>query len=361
MATRSRISNADLKKTSITFKTTSRELDRHPWHNPTTLIPSECEVLFIPKKDGKPDMENSYTRVARYMPGMRSIWQDEWSDIDVAKKGKKLKLTYGYLDVDVVNRNLLEYLRTSAYNEGNVETNINSSYLYKEINHEFDAKKAVKNERNVSAARNFVLNGDIDGVRAIALALATNKGQISSIHGMDEWTLRNSLRGVAEKNPDAFLGKMEDGSIKNKVTIVEALQKGLILADEVEGTISWASNNEIILEAAEGMSPIDYFAELSVNNDEYKNLLGNIKGMLNEANVTPRVAEAKAESLSWDETLVAEALESGTLIQKGQWFIVPGKEKDDDALFSTQGKKKLKVSILENEDNLIGLLSAKSS
>ncbi len=98
MSAKSNVRNSDLKKTSVTFQTTSRPRDRYPYYNPTSLIPSECEVSFIPKDaNGVPQPDKAYTRVARYMPGMKSIWQDEWSDIDAEKRGKKLKLSFGFL------------------------------------------------------------------------------------------------------------------------------------------------------------------------------------------------------------------------------------------------------------------------
>lgn len=358
MNTRAKIRNSDLKKTSITFKTSAKMLDRYPWYNPTTLIPSECEVLFIPKDEkGMPDEVNAYTRVARYLAGAKSIWEDEWTDIDKAKKGKKLKLTYGVVSVDVKNRNLLAYWRAAAYNGANENTNIDSSVLYHEINHEFDAEASIKVERDKQAAMNFVLNGDIAGIRAIALALATTKAAINDIHNMDEFSLRNLMRGPATRNPTDFLGKMKDGSIKNKVLIVQALQKGMIKVDEDKGIITWAANGEVIVEAASGMSPIDYFAELSVENDMYMRLLDNIRERLNKAKEAPVETSA---AVSWDEALINESLVNGNLTQKGHWFIIPGETKEDEAIFSMQGLKKLKVAVINNEDNLIALLSAKA-
>lgn len=359
MNTKTKIRNSDLKKTSITFKTSSRMLDRYPWYNPTTLIPSECEVLFIPKgEDGHPDEANAYTRVARYLAGSNSIWEDEWTDLDKAKRGRKIKLTYGVISVDVKKRNLLEYLRVASYNGANEKTNIDSSVLYTEINHEFDAEKSIRLERDKQSAMNFVLNGEISGIRAIALALAKTKGAIDDIHDMDEFSLRNLMRGPATRNPSDFIGKMNDGSIKNKVAIVQALQKGIIKVDEDKGIITWGSNGETIIVAASGMNPIDYFSELSVENDEYRKLLESIKDLLNRSRETELIA-SKAPS-SWDEALIEEALEKGNIIQKGHWFIIPGKEEDDDAIFSVQGLKKLKAAVISNQDNLIALLSAKA-
>ena len=135
MNTRSVVSNADIKKKSITFMTTAQGLGRYPWFNPTTLIPSECEVLFIPKDKatGKPLPKEAYTRVAKFLPGAISIWKDELSELDQKKRGKKIKMSYGYVTVSVRNRNLLEYLRVATYNAANELTNINSSVLYKEL------------------------------------------------------------------------------------------------------------------------------------------------------------------------------------------------------------------------------------
>ena len=357
MSNKSNVQSKDIKKKSITFQTTSRMRTRYPFYNPTSLIPSECEVDFIPKdKDGKPDPESAYTRVARYLPGMKSIWEDEWSELDVKKRGRKIKLTYGFIDVKTNDRNLLEYLRVAAYNEANGDTNINSSVLYREIDHEFDAEKAIKKERVLDAAKSFVLNGDINEVRAIALALAQTKGQMDSIHSMDEFTLRNSLRGAAQTNPDAFVGQLKDGKAKNKVAIIKALQKGVIKVDDVEGVISWGSNDQIIIEAIPGMEPIEYFAELSVDNEEYRNLLDNVKELSKSKDVKAKV-EAAPE-LEWYEKLAKDSIDKGILIEKNaSWFVIPGKTEDDEVLFKAQGKKKLYAAIQANKNNVIALLS----
>ncbi len=346
--------NADLRKKTITFQTTTPPSSRYPFFNPTTLIPAECEVSFIPTRDGIARPEEAYTRVAKYIPGMKSIWKDEWTELDQSKRARSLKLSFGFISVDARDKNLLDYLRYSGYNIANDETRINSSVLYKELNYEHDAKKIVEDERKLEAAKNFVLNAPIGEVRAIALALATTKARVEEIHNQDEYTLRYSLRGVAQNDPDAFLGNMKGGASKNKVIIVKALQAKIINADDVEGYISWAKNDEIIVESPPGVDPIEHFADLSVSNDKYKVLIRSIKDLLNESNGKSPVVE-KAKDLT--DIMIDLALEKKIMTEKGSWFIIPSKEKDEDPLFKTQGRRKLKVAIADNEDGVRDLLS----
>jgi hypothetical protein len=348
--------NSDLRVTQVTFQTTTPPSQRYPYFNPTELIPSECEVFFIPKgEDGKPDESKGYTRVAKYLPGMRSIWKDEWSDIDQAKRGKKLKLDYGHLIVKVRDKNLLDFLRASGNNLANTETNINSSVLYKEINFEFDAEKIIKEARRKDAAKSFVLNAPIEEVRSIAIALADTQGKMVEIERMDEYTLRNYISASAQNNPEAFLGNMQDGASKNKMFIVKALQAGMIKVDEEMGWISWASNDEVIVEAAQGTNPIDYFAELSEGNDKFKALLSSIKDLLNESEVVAKKAE---KPKSWTDALIDDSIAKNILTETGgNWLVIPGKEEDDEPILKIQGRKKLNRAILGNEDNVIALLS----
>ena len=343
-----------LKSKSATFQTTKPENKRWPYFNPTELLPSECEVSFTPKEKGIPQPEKAYTRVAKYLPGMKSIWKDEWSDIDQAKRGAKLKLSYGFMEVDTKNKNLLDYMRTAGYNKANTETNIDSTVLWSEVNYEHDAKKIVEDDRKMDAARHFVLNAPIDDVRAVALALATTKARISEIHKQDEYTLRYSLRGAAQSNPEAFVGNLKDGTSKNKIIIIKALQAKIINVDEEEGCISWSANDEIFVDAAQGTDPIDYFAELSANNDTYKSLLNSIKDLLNVSD-DKKVKEEKPKDLV--DMMIDSALSKGILTESGNWLIVPGKEDDDKPLFKIQGRRKLKVAIADNEDGVRDLLS----
>jgi hypothetical protein len=348
--------NADLKVVDVTFQTTREQNKRWPFFNPTELIPAECEVFYIPKKDnGDPDPDNGYTRVAKYLPGAKSVWKDECSEIDQNKRARKLKLTYGHLVVKIKDRNLLNYLRISGNNSDNEHTtNINSSVLYKEINYEYDAEKVIKDERKAEKARSFVLNAPVEDVRAIALSLAGTQPEMVNISTMDEYTLRNYTRASAVSNPEAFLGNMQEGSSKNKLFIIKALKAGVINVDDKMGWISWASSDEVFVEAAQGTNPIDYFAELSESNDKYKALLSSVKDLINESEDK---IEKEKKPVEWTDALIDQAIDKNILTESGgNWLIIPGEE-GEEPLLKIQGRKKLRSAIKDNEDNVIALLS----
>ena len=345
-----------LTSRTTTFQTVKPQNERWPYFNPVELIPSACEVSFIPTENGIPQPDKAYTRVAKYLPGMKSIWKDEWSDLDQVKKPAKLKLDYGFMAVDTRNKNLLDYMRLAGYNAANTETNINSAVLWKEVNYEYSAKEVIIETRNKDAARNFVLNAPINDVRAVALSLAKTKSRITEIHNQDEYTLRSSLLGTAQESPDAFTGNLKDGVSKNKLFIIKALQSKIIDVDEEEGCILWSKNNEVIVDAATGTDPIDYFSELAVSNDKYKGLLSSIKELLNvSTDKSEKAKEEKPKDIT--DMLIDLALSKGILTESGNWLIIPGKEDGDKPLFKIQGRRKLKVAIADNEDGVRDLLS----
>jgi hypothetical protein len=353
-------SRSDIKKTSVTFRLAQRPGDRFPGYPTNFLVPSECEILYVPEVDGLPDQSQAYPRLIRYIPGMPSIFVDEWTDADKNRKGKGIKFTIGFRNVPVTDKNLLLFLRLSGHNQANNDTRTSeTSILYKEIDYEADSRKQIEKERLTTKAMYFVNEAPIEEVKAYAQSLCTNKAQIDTLNAMDEYSIRASLINLAKTKPETFIEELQASDTKNKVFVIQAIYKGVINIDDEAQTLSWP-NGELIVEAPKGVDVIGWFSELTVKNDKYKAMFISIKELLDgkKQAITPTAVEEEvvnqqADPLSWQEKLVEEALESGLLQKNGQWYSI---EVDGDKVYNELGKKSLLRDLSDKESPLLDLL-----
>ena len=108
-------------KDKIQFQLSREPGKTFPGYPPTEIIPMQCEILFIPEKldakgngTGVGDMEAAHNRHIAYVPGMRSIFVDEWSDAEKERLRKRegmegIKFMIGFKTVSTQERNLLLY------------------------------------------------------------------------------------------------------------------------------------------------------------------------------------------------------------------------------------------------------------
>lgn len=353
----------DIGKTEIMFQLSKAPGKAFPFYPPTETIPAQSEILFIPEKldangkgTGEGDMEKAYNRLIAYIPGMRSIYVDEWSDKEKEKlkELKSIKFIIGFKTISTRERTLLAYLRMAGYNQANEDTRISPAVLYKEVDYEAEAKKVVEHDNKLINAQYFVNNNPIDEVRAYAEALCKTQGEVESVRKQDEYTVRYKLREIARTTPDVFTKGLTDPVMKNRLFIVRALQKGIIKCNEKDTELSWANNGKVFIEAPSGMTVIPYFAELSSKNDKYKEMLESVKALLNE-----NKTEEGTEVLDWVDVFIKQAVKASALVQSANWYLVPGATDEDEPAFKYNGHKKLRAAIESNEDNIMAVISIK--
>jgi len=349
----------DIGKSEIMFQLSKQPGKVFPFYPPTEVIPAQSEILFIPEKlddkgnkTGEADMENATNRLIAYVPGMRSIFVDEWSDKekDNLKKLESIKFTNGFKTVSVREVTLLFYLRTAGYCKSNDSTRISPSVLYREVNYEAEAKKVVDLDNKLINAQYFVNNNPIDEVRAYAEALCKTQGEVEEIRSQGENTVRYKLKDLARTSPELFVSGLSDPIMKNKLFIVRALQKDIIGCDSKDTEMYWTNSNEVFIQAPSGMSVIPYFAELSSKNEKYGKLLDSIKLMIDNNVKAP-------EKLDWISTFINQAISEGGLIKSNNWYLVPGEDEDAEPLMKFNGTNKLRAAIESGKDNIMGMIS----
>lgn len=271
---------------------------------PVNKIAGISRVLFEDEK-GKRE------RIAFYNPSSTTIWADE----TVLPVGKdvpnytNILFKNGIKTVSPNEINLLKFLRICGMNEANNETRITNAILFREINVEQKAHQTLDEVKLLDNARHFTSNADIREVRAYALGLAKNAGEINQVQQMSEYEVRLHLRFKAEKNPITFLENMKDQVLINKVKIIQAIYNDTIVHNQAENTLSWKNGNEFLV-APIGTEVIKYLSEMSVKNEKYAQLLKDIelasKGgakeiLQKETPKAPKVEKQAAEQPNFEE------------------------------------------------------------
>lgn len=346
---------SDKKKTSILFKSSKNPTNIYPHFPASENIPSSCEILWFPLDDNGNKIEDeSYPRQIRYVRGAKSIFVDEMSDIEVEKKAEKIVMKIGFIAIPTRDKNLLNYLRYCGYNDANNDTRINSGVLFSEEDYEKEATEEVVKEKQLIEAQNFVYTAPIDEIRAFAEVLCKTKAAIDGLRLRGDDEVRRSLIPIAQKKPEIFVDGLKSQSLKNKVFITRAIQKSIIKIDEDQRTLTWAKGGEEIISSPIGLNVMDHFAEYADKSPENTKKLDAIKEMLSVSG--DELASAPAV-LTWQESLIDEAIKNKILSQSGgNWFMIAGEE-GEDPVFKIQGKKKLIAAITENKDNVMGLIA----
>jgi len=329
-----------LQKPSLRIQTARKPSHKYPYWAPSQLVTCECEINF----DGR-------TRLIRYVKGMPSIFVDEWTDEDKKKRPEKIKLRYGSFEASTSDTNLIAYLYYSGQNKANKETKMPiTDTLFEIVDLEKRSEDAVKKRQVHVEAEYFINTAAIQDLRGIAMALAKSKSEVDSIRTEEEFTLRFKMRNLALTKPEVILNSLKSPELKNKVLIYNALQNGVIKMSDDNMMLSWKDGDTFVT-APHGMGVVDWFADLADKNEDYGDIIKNIKIAIGEKSREKDVP--KTESL--EEQIVQRAIKNGKVVQSGNWFLVPV-EGEEEPKFKFNGKKNLISAIEDNEDNIVSYI-----
>jgi hypothetical protein len=330
---------------TITIKSAKRPGQRYPFYPPTEIIPGECEILW------EDEHGNKTTRLIRYVSGMKSIFVDEWSEKEREIKPKKIKLTNGFKQIDKRDANLYNFIIYSGYNKANTETKLpDTAALYEVLDYEQKAREAVEKESKIIEAENFVANGNIEDVRAYALALCKTKAEAESIARESEFTIRHKMMFVAKKNPDTFVSGFQSKALKNKIIIHKALQEGVIKLTTDSKSMYFANSESEFVTAPSGMSVIEWFADLALKNEDHADNLEKIKMAISKP------SDAEEKNVPWEKQILNKAIDSGKVVKTNNWYAVPDPEDDENPLMKFNGVKAIVKAITTNQDNILSYL-----
>ena len=291
---------------SVTFILTQKASPKPPFYPPTVTIVSKSKVF---------DKQTKKERLAIYSASATSIWVDEIPYLKEEKnpRGDAIVFKNGMLTVSTANKNLLDFLRVCGKNEANSDTNLSDSVLFREINVEKKAKESYQNIRELDNARSFVSNTEERQLRAYAIAMAKDLGEVSMVQRMSEYELRLHLRHKAETNPRTFIENLKNELLSNKVVLIKAQYEDIIVLNEDENTLSW-KNGGVFFSAPKGFNVIDYLADSATKTANGLKLVRDVQDQINDKNNLKPTTKKKEDivlediksSLGLDESDSAE-------------------------------------------------------
>lgn len=336
--------SSNIGRRSITIKTIRKPRGAFPYFPPTEILPSECEILYT-----DPKTQEQTQRLIRYVKGMKSIFVNEWSESERKKKKSQIKLTDGSLTISTVDQNLYNYITLCGHNSANSETRMpDTSALFKVFDYEAEAKKVFEDKKFRVNAEKFVSEAPLEDVRAYALALCKTKAEADSVRTDTEFTVRYKLQEKAIQNPRQFIEGLSSSAIKNKVIIHKAVSEGIIEIHNNETELSFTESEESFCVAPAGSNVLEWFADLSVNNADYKDIFNKVKERLSNP-----ISSGDQEQKSFEELGFDMAIASGKLKKNNNWYFVPGEEEDDEPIMKFNGKTNTLKAIRDNENKIL--------
>ena len=221
-------------------------------------LPSEEEIF---------DPNTKKTRTIRYARGESSIYKDEQPKEVVLGS---IVFYNGSLMVDGMNPSLMEFLEVSNHNADNPFKRKDKEVIFKKLDPEGDADKAMEKEIEQIQASNLVIQMDFDKLKSLARVMGVSTDQSPK-------EIKHHMLVVAKKSPKAFMDRYDDPVIAREQIILDALEFGLITV--TARSVNWkiGDNVGLITPVPFGMKPISYLAEWSMTDKEGEKVFEDIK------------------------------------------------------------------------------------
>lgn len=165
-----------------------------------------------------------------------------------------------------------------------------------------------------------------------------------------EYTIRYKLQQVADASPTDFVKGLNSSALKSKVIIHKALSEGVIVMSSDSSGLAFSGETESFCSAPSGSSVIEWFADLAVNNPDYKSLFNKLQERLSNP-----VEVKSEEQVSWEVQLFDNALESGKIEKSNNWYSVPG-EDGKEPIMKCNGKAAMLEAIKKNDKKILSYI-----
>lgn len=216
----------------------------------------------IPHIDEVYDPKTESNRIVRYIPGERTIWMDEQDTPPDAKVRVSIEFLNGMKIVNPREKTLLEYLRIVNWND-DIESDVrmpNKPILFYENKPGSKAKEIMADDKQTIKAINAAYELDLESLISYARVLKVDVKR-------DPADIRYAMRIIAEENPTAFLEGLNNPTTSRSNKVLQAIERGIIIADHAKRSMRWANNGATIMSAPVGQDLVDCFVDFTFQSD----------------------------------------------------------------------------------------------
>ena len=220
------------------------------------------------------DEEKGVNRKIRYIPGEKSIFEDEQKEDSKVKS--PITFNNGFLMVDYTNPTLKNYLDICNANASNPNRMKNSAPVFKRLDFEKEAKEKMAKEIKSMDALKTVFEMPLDKLLGYAQVLGVKVDKST-----DE--IRYDMKVLAEKDPEKFMTGLNDPKMEIKQTLLRAKEFGVIDWDTQK--VMWVQGNQrpVITNVPLGIKPVDFLADKCMT-DSGSSIMDQIKIHLSKFN-----------------------------------------------------------------------------
>jgi hypothetical protein len=168
-----------------------------------------------------------------------------------------------------VDQEIHSYLSLCNHNASNKDRDTTKEVIFELVDEEAKAEKESTTRNKKRDALNIAADLTPEDVKDYTAALGKSEDRPIKV-------LRNELEALADRDPEEFLGLINNKQAVMKATINRALAKGAILFSEEQSMYKWA-NGEAILTVARGTEAIDEFVSFCVSSAKGEKVYQNLQ------------------------------------------------------------------------------------
>lgn len=238
-------------------------------------------------------------RMIRYIPGEMSIYADEQK-----VEAENIRTQYaefsknGDLIIDGHDSQKLEFMMISNFNGSNPRRDAAQKAKFYTLDLGSQIRKEKEIDEKLTNAKQWCYEANWDQIKSYARVLGLRINE-------DADEVRWNLKLIAEKDPVLFLAGLNNKLTQRKHYVLEAIDKGILMVDNISNSLSWANGSNICISPM-GKDPIDHFVDLTETKEgqrTYDSVLGLVSPSAKPAveitselhNVAPVAKEMKED------------------------------------------------------------------
>ena len=271
---------------------------------PSVSVPEVDEVHMTWKVKGTGETKTGIRQI-RYSIGETSIFVDEQSDRAEANRGI-IEFIDGALVVNEKESTKMEYLEICNFNEKNRETAMpGTSVIFRANDAAYKSQRNLEEEQRITKLSQLIYN--MEDLEAEGLGLSLGLPYQKGVHSIAE--LKSRFIAEIKKDAITFERNLKSDTRRHKLILIKAIEKNFISLDKETNTIyNEVGGKTKIIDCPDYVDALDFFVELSLTRDDYKQAYAEIKKLVdNKGKKTPKSREWE----QWDEkTLLDEAIKA---------------------------------------------------